>query len=927
MKDFNFIDSQSPQFIEEMYEKYQEDPGSVDATWRSFFQGFEYAQTPDVAPKSPYVDIPEPYSTAGASASTSVGSGHETAINDLIEAYRKRGHLCATNNPLGKEQRIQGLDTLDPSLFGFSPGDMSTEFVAGKALGVKQSNLKNIVSHLQSTYCGNIGVEYKYITDPEFIRWMQERMEPIQNCHPFTKEEKHAIYEDMVRAEVFESFLHKKYVGKKRFSLEGATALIPALESLLDYGGGFGVEEFVIGMAHRGRLNVMANVLRKNYDAIFDEFEGASLPDEVLGSGDVKYHLGFSSDRVTPSGNKVHISLCPNPSHLEAIDPVLMGTVRSKQYFKYAKDKSKCVPIAIHGDAAFSGQGVVMEVINMSNLEGYSVGGTIHIIVNNQVGFTTHTSDSRSTTYCTDMMKMLNTPIFHVNGDDPEAVVHCMHMAMEIRAKFQMDVVVDILAYRKYGHNESDEPRFTQPHMYEVIDSKKSPAYEHLKLLLAAGNITEAEAKKIEEDLNTHLATQLEKTKQSQHLVSVDYLRDAWSSMKVPTDEDIFSKSETGANKEHLMVAAKVLSSTFNDFTPVKKLERLLKQRKEMADAKKSIDWGFAENLAYATLLQEGTHVRITGQDVRRGTFTHRHACWYDAKTQERYIPMNHIQEKQEELSIYDSLLSEYGVMGFEFGYSLANPNALTVWEAQFGDFANGAQIMIDQFIASSEFKWQRMSGLVLLLPHGYEGQGPEHSSARLERFLQLCAENNMTVANMTNPAQIFHILRRQMKRNFRRPLVIMSPKSLLRHPKVVCEFEDLEKGRFFEVLPDYMSTTKVERLVFCSGKIFFDLENAREENKSSKVGLVRLEQIYPFPKSYIEEILAQYSVNVDIVWAQEEPENMGAWHFVRDRFLKMDKNIRVVSRPECASTATGSEKQHIKEQQAILTAVWEGLE
>ena len=923
MKDFTFIDSASPSEIETLYEQYKSDPNSVEQSWRSFFAGFEYSSIPDSPVPSPYVDFVG--DAKASNAKSSVGSS-DIGVRDLIYAYRSMGHFAARINPLDPENTLRNKAELSLEEHGLSEADLDKDFQDVSEMGLGKAKLKNIIDHLEHTYCGSVAVEYKHIRDKELVRWLEGRIEPNRNRTKFSQEDKKHILNDLVRAESFESFLHKKYVGMKRFSLEGGTSLIPALESALDYGGEQGVDEFVIGMAHRGRLNVLANVLRKNYEAIFTEFEGAALPEGVEGDGDVKYHLGFSADRTTPSGKQVHISLAPNPSHLEFIDPVVVGIARSKQEFRYQGDKSKCCPVAIHGDAAVAGQGVVFETVNLSHLEGFSTGGCIHIVINNQVGFTTNPWDSRSTVYCTDVFKMLETPIFHVNGDDPEAVVHAMHLAVEIRQKFQRDVVVDLYCYRKYGHNESDEPRITQPKMYEKVDKHQSPAKVYTKKLVSESVVDEAYLKEREKEFTNDLNKRLEETKSSDKIQEVNYLKDDWSKIRVPKKSDFAESPLTGAKKEDLELAAKAISGQLGDFPYVKKVNRLLKDRLAMAKGEKPMDWGFVENLCFASLALEGTPGRLTGQDVRRGTFTHRHAVWTNAETEERYTPINHLREGQEKVNIFDSSLSEAGVLGFEFGYSMANPKALTIWEAQFGDFVNGAQVIIDQFISSSESKWQRMSGLVMLLPHGYEGQGPEHSSARLERFLQMCAENNMQVANLTNPAQIFHILRRQVKRDFRKPLVIMSPKSLLRHPKVVCGMEHLSDGRFYEVLPDTMEPTKVERLVFCTGKVYFDLEAKREELKSEKVGIVRIEQLYPFPEEQIASLLADYSVNVDLVWTQEEPENMGAWHFIRDRFTKMDKNIRVIARKESASPATGHGQIHNKEQESILNAVWEGI-
>ncbi len=923
MKDFNFVDSQSPEVIEELYERYQQDPESVGESWKSFFQGFEYGSLPDNVPVSRYLDVSDAYQApekkvAGTKPFADV---RQSTLWSWIAAYRKFGHLYANVNPLAKKDQDRSI--LDPQKYHL---DLDTEIDFGID-DFEAKTVKELQEFLEATYCASIGCEYQYISDEKLVSWLENRIEQNGNRLKLVEEDKKAILTDLLRAEGFEAFLNTKYVGKKRFSLEGGTSLIPALESLLDYGGSLGVKDAVIGMAHRGRLNVLVNVLRKPYSAIFNEFEGSFLPSSISGDGDVKYHLGFSSDRETPSGNQVHLSLCPNPSHLEFINPVLEGVARCKQDRLHNADRSKVLPIAIHGDAAFAGQGVVYETVNMSQLEGFTTGGTIHIIINNQVGFTTNPKDSRSTLYCSDLMKMLEVPIFHVNGDDPEAVVQTMHLALDVRQKFGIDVVIDLICYRRYGHNESDEPRFTQPQMYKLVDKQDSPGTKYASQLIDERVLSDSEYKKMQEDFKQNLDTSLDEVRDEKPDMEVQYLQDHWKNIKVPEEKDIFKTIKTGVSKKTLQSLAQALVHVPDDFTPVKRLQRLLKDRAAMAEGKKPMDWGMVENLCYASLLQEGVPVRLTGQDVRRGTFSHRHAVWTDDQTGKRWVPMNEISQDQQKLYIYDSHLSETGVLGFEFGYSMANPQCLILWEAQFGDFANGGQVIIDQFIASSQSKWQRMSGLVMLLPHGYEGQGPEHSSARLERFLQACAENNIQVANLTTPAQLFHVLRRQVLRDFRIPLVIMSPKSLLRHPKVVSSFEELEKQSFAEILDDeHVKPSRVERLVFCSGKIYYDLLAAREEDKNDKVALVRIEQLYPLNGERLKEILANYGANIEKVWVQEEPENMGAWYYIRDRFLKMGYEIRHIARKESASPATGSEKKHLAEQQKIMDEVWKGL-
>jgi len=899
MDKFSFIGNGDVNAIEELYKQFKQDPTSVDEGWNKFFQGFDFFQ-------SNYGD-----------QAVSEGTLKEFKVIDLINAYRIRGHLFTQTNPVRERRKYS--PTLDLENFGLSDSDLDTVFNAGVEIGIGPAKLQDIVSHLQTTYCKSIGVEYMYIRNVEKLAWLKKRIETDKNLPSFSKEIKHTILRKLNEAVVFESFLHKKFVGQKRFSLEGGEALIPALDVVAEYGATFGVEEIVIGMAHRGRLNVLTNILKKTYSDIFSEFEGKEYEDNLF-DGDVKYHLGYSSEVVTEIGTKLQLTLAPNPSHLEAVAPVVQGIVRSK-IDNYLKEEEKIIPILIHGDASIAGQGIVYEVIQMAQLDGYRTGGSIHIVINNQIGFTTNYLDARSSTYCTDVGKVTLSPVFHVNGDDPEAVVHAMKMAIEFRQTFKQDVFIDLLCYRKYGHNEGDEPRFTQPTLYQAIAKHKNPKEIYVQRLMSEGNLTAQEAKEIETRFNDLLQERLSEAKEMRTAKISNFLEASWEGITTSKSSDFLQSPDTSFDKKQLIQLADKMNNLPPDKPFFKKLLKLMDDRKTMVKEDR-LDWALGELLAYASILYEAYPVRISGQDVERGTFSHRHAVVTLEDSKEEYVPLKNLTSMQGDFSIYNSLLSEYGVLGFEYGYAMSNPYSLVIWEAQFGDFFNGAQIIVDQFLTAAEDKWACMNGLVMLLPHGYEGQGAEHSSARLERFLSQCAEDNIQVVYCTTPANFFHALRRQVKWPFRKPLVVFTPKSLLRHPKCVSTMDDLANGKFTEVYDDALiAKKKVKKVVMCSGKLYYDLLGAREENKREDVALVRIEQLYPFPQEAINKILTIYDSKVELVWAQEEPANMGAWNFLQRKWE--GKTLQCVSRHESGSPASGSMKRFQQRQKLIIDTVF----
>ena len=892
MDNLSYLNGTNAEYVESLYQSYKEDPSSVEFGWQKFFEGFDFGRGAD-ADNVSGGEAPEHFLK-------------EINVLNLINGYRQRGHLFTKTNPV--RERRKHLPTLNIENFGLSAIDLETVFNSSVELGIGPAKLKDIVAFLEQTYCGPIGVEYKYVRTPEVLQWLESKMEGERNTPKLSNDEKMRVVKKLNEAVVFENFLGTKFLGQKRFSLEGAEALIPALDSVIEKGAELGIEEFVLGMAHRGRLNVLANIMQKSYKDIFTEFEGRSYNPETPFGGDVKYHLGYSTDVTTNKGKNVHLSLCPNPSHLETVDGIVEGMSRSKIDFKYNGDNGRLAPILIHGDASVAGQGIVYEVIQMAGLDGYKTGGTIHLVINNQIGFTTNYKDARSSTYCTDIAKVTLSPVFHVNGDDAEALVYAINLAMEYRQKYRNDVFIDILCYRRFGHNESDEPKFTQPLLYKAIEKHDNPLKIYVAELIKEGKLDEAGAKEMEKEFKAHLQASLNEAKEYNAALAEVKFGGAWADMRLATEKDFETSPETGVKKSTFLEVAKRISTLPKDKKFFKKIEKLFEERLKMATETHIFDWAMGEQLAYGTLLAEGKRVRLSGQDVKRGTFSHRHAVLTLEDSEEEYTPLLNISEQQASFDIYNSHLSEYGVLGFEYGYAMANPNALTIWEAQFGDFFNGAQIVIDQYIASAETKWQRANGLVMLLPHGYEGQGPEHSSARIERFLELCAEYNMQVTNCTTPANFFHALRRQFKRDFRKPLVNFSPKSLLRHPLCVSPLEDFTSGGFKEVIDDTnVKVADVKRVVFCSGKVYYDLLESQKKNGNKDVALVRVEQLYPTPVDQMEAIVAKYKNTEDVLWVQEEPENQGAWPYLLRRLRKTKlNNIDVISRKESSSPATG---------------------
>ena len=898
MDKFSFLGSAHIKMIEDMYEKFTINPISVDKEWSNFFKGYDFAKESYTAE-----DIPKYFQK-------------EFKVINLIDAYRKSGHLFTKTNPV--RERRKYTPTLDFKNFGLQDSDLETEFQAGTEVGIGPTKLSLIIEHLQKVYCQSIGIEYMYIRDPNEIEWIKNRLHKNSNIPNFEAKQKEHILHKLNQSVAFENFLHKKFVGQKRFSLEGAESLIPALDALVEHSSKLGVEEFVMGMAHRGRLNVLANIFNKTYKEIFSEFEGNMYEDDLI-SGDVKYHLGFTSFQQCNNGRNVKLNLTPNPSHLEAVNPVVQGICRAKLDSQYNSNVKKVLPILLHGDAALAGQGVVYEVIQMANLDGYKTGGTIHIAVNNQVGFTTNYLDARSSTYCTDIAKVTLSPVIHVNGDDVEAVVHSLQFAAEYRQKYQKDIFIDLLCYRKYGHNEGDEPRFTQPKLYETISKHKNPREIYIQKLMNEG-IVEAEiATELEKKFQNLLHERFDEAKEIKKAKITRFLKEEWSDIKRNFKPAFNLDSESNISEKKLRDLAKLLYDFPNSDKLFKKTRKLLLDRKNMIEVSGSIDWSMGELLAYASLLDEGHDIRLSGQDVERGTFSHRHAILKIEQSEEEVSPLNDISTRAN-FTAYNSLLSEYGVLGFDYGYSITRPDSLTIWEAQFGDFSNGAQIVLDQFISCAEDKWKVMSGLVILLPHGYEGQGAEHSSARLERYLQMCAKYNMQIVNCTTPANFYHLIRRQLKRDYRKPLIVFTPKSLLRHPKCKSSILDLTNGRFQTVIEDTINTKKIDKLVFCSGKIYYELIERRQIKEVKNIAIIRIEQLYPLNKEAIHLIVKKYDYK-QIIWVQEEPQNMGAWTYIFHELRKLD--IQVISRNPSAATASGSSKKSNIQQQEIINKVF----
>jgi len=904
--DFSYASSSDNAFIDGLYSDYKKNPENVDLSWRQFFRGVDFA-----------LNNPEA-SASEASPNVAAGNlGKEFKVYRLIDAYRSRAHLISTTNPI--RERVNRYPHLDLEDHGLKASDLEETFAIGETLGLKNAKLKDIISTLKEIYCGNIGTEFMHINDTDIREWFQKKIETSRNHRSFNIEKKKRILTKLNEAVAFENFLHTKYVGQKRFSLEGGENTIPALDAIINSSAKFGVEEVVIGMAHRGRLNVLANIMGKTYDYIFNEFEGQATPDLTMGDGDVKYHMGYSSHITASGGEKVYLKLMPNPSHLEAVSAVVLGYARAQGDSLYNEDPNKILPIIIHGDAALAGQGICYETVQMSALKGYNVGGAIHFVINNQIGFTTDFDDARSSIYSTSLARVLETPVIHVNGDDAEAVVYAVELASEFRAKFHKDIFIDMVCYRKHGHNESDEPRFTQPTFYKLI-SKHSNAREIYKDQLIEGKQIEAQlAVQMEEQFKNLLQDRFNSVKQKPLPYLYQKPEEQWQAFRRSNPKDFDYSPKTAVSKDILEKSLKALTSLPENFKPIQKVNKLLEERTKRWN-EDQIDWALGELLSYGSLLEEGINVRMSGQDCIRGTFSHRHAGVVDELSSTRHVFLNTMSDKAK-FKIYNSLLSEYAVLGFEYGYSLGSPESLNIWEAQFGDFANGAQTIIDQFITSGESKWQRQSGVVLFLPHGYEGQGPEHSNARPERFLQLAAEWNMVVANLTTPANIFHILRRQVKWDFRKPLVIFTPKSLLRHPECVSTKKDLIEGSFQEIIDDSSVNVKdVKRLVMCTGKVYYDLKARQVKDKRKDVAIVRLEQLYPMPEEQSWKLLEKYK-NAEKVWVQEEPKNMGAFTFLR-RYHQFD-DFKLIARKSSASPATGYASVHAQEQAKIINSAF----
>jgi 2-oxoglutarate dehydrogenase E1 component len=917
MDKFSYIGNADVAYVEELYQQYKNDPESVDSTWQYFFKGFDFSV-------EQYGEPGENTNGQNGAASTTQGKASkadiekEISVRELISAYRSRAHLLSKTNPVRpRRDRRARLELKD---FGLTDADLNTSFEAGRSIFDRPATLKEIIDALKHIYERTIGFEYAYIREPEVLEWFKQKIESESlNFNP-SGDYKKRILSKLNEAVAFENFLHTKYIGQKRFSIEGGESTIPALDAVINRSAELGVKEVVIGMAHRGRLNVLVNIMGKTYEDVFNEFEG-EMPEEAMGDGDVKYHLGFATEIDTPEGHKVNLQLAPNPSHLEAVDPLVQGYVRAKCDRMYDGNVDRILPILIHGDAAIAGQGLVYEITQMSKLEGYHTGGTIHFVINNQVGFTTNFEDARSSIYCTDVAKMTDSPVLHVNGDDPEAVVFCCRLAAEFREKFNRDIFIDLVCYRKHGHNESDEPKFTQPALYKLISKHPNPREMYLNRLKESGELDASIAKEMEQEFKQMLQDRLNMVKQKAVTYKLQPVEKEWEELRWSTPTDFDTVYNTKIAGEVVDKVGKALTFLPKGFKPIRQIEKLIDKRKDMFFESQMLDWASAELLAYGSILQEGKIVRFSGQDVKRGTFSHRHAVLHDANTSEPFYSLDYIDEGQEKMRIYNSLLSEYGVLGFEFGYAMANPHALTIWEAQFGDFANGAQIIIDQFITAVESKWQKMNGLVMLLPHGYEGQGPEHSSARLERFLQMSAEYNIIVANLTTPANLFHILRRQLAWEFRKPLVIMSPKSLLRHPAVVSPVKEFTDGQFHEVIgDDYVEPKKVKKVLLCTGKIYYDLLKKQQDDERKDVAIIRVEQLHPFPTKSIHLKLGDYA-NAKTYWVQEEPVNMGAWSYIQ-RVYRYDQ-IEVIARKSSASPATGYHTVHSQEQATIIDAAF----
>lgn len=912
MKDFSYITSAHPQFIEGLYQDYSKDPNSVDPELKKFFEGFDFAM-------GNAKNGSNGSSTAAAGPGTAAASAdwmYEIRAYRMILGYRNKGHLLAKTNPIRK-RRDRGAN-IGLAFYGFTEADFDKEFHAGNLVGLGTTTLRNIYNHLEKCYAAHVGIEFKYISDQKKVDWLTNEIEK-KFLEPLPLQKKKRILEKLNQGVMFEKFLHTKYVGQKRFSLEGGETTIAGLDAIINTAADNDVQEVVIGMAHRGRLNILANIMGKTYEQIFSEFEGTAKMDQTMGSGDVKYHMGYGSELTTPSGKTIHLKLMPNPSHLEAVDPVVVGFARAKADVLYHSDYDKILPILIHGDASVAGQGIVYEVLQMCDLDGYLTGGTIHFVINNQIGFTTDFDDARSSDYCTSLASAVHAPVLHVNGDDAEAVVKCVEIATRYRQEFNADVFIDMVCYRRHGHNEGDDPKFTQPHLYALIDKHPNPREVYTTYLLENGEADAKDlAKEMEKKFWADLQERLDEVKQNPLPYHYQQPELVWKSLRRASPEDFDQSPVTAISEADFKKVFDALMAWPEDFKPLKKVEKIIQDKIKLFNEEGKLDWATGELMAYGSLLLEGHDVRMSGQDVRRGTFSHRHAVLRDEVSDKAYSRLSRIEGANGQFRIYNSLLSEYGVLGFEYGYAMANPNALVLWEAQFGDFCNGAQTMIDQFIAAGEQKWNRMNGVTMLLPHGYEGQGPEHSSARLERFLQLCAELNMVVTNITTASNFFHLLRRQIKWSFRKPLINFSPKANLRHPGSYSLKSEFLFRRFQETLDDTFvsDAAQVKKVLFCSGKIYFDLAERQQKENRKDTAILRVEQLYPLPLKQLEALYAKYN-RATWFWVQEEPLNMGAASYLQMNLKSI--NYGVISRQPSASTATGYNKVHQQEQTEII--------
>ena len=905
MKEFSFITNSHPAYIESLYQEFVKDPASVDPDLKKFFEGFDFAVSSNAA-----------VSSAPANTTSDTNLVKELAVLRLIQAYRSKGHLIAKTNPI-RERKDRGAN-LDLSYFGLTDADLNTTFYAGNFVGLGNASLKNILAHLVKCYAANFSIEFTYISSQEKIDWLTNEIEK-EFFHTFSIDKRKRILDKLNQGVLFEKFLHTKYVGQKRFSLEGGETTIAAIDAMINVAADNDVQEVVIGMAHRGRLNVLANILGKTYEQIFSEFEGTAKLDQTMGSGDVKYHMGYGSHLNTPSGKEISVKLMPNPSHLEAVDPVVLGFARAKADVLYKSDFDKILPILIHGDASVAGQGIVYEILQMSGLKGYYNGGTIHYVINNQIGFTTDFDDARTADYCTSVAAMVQAPVIHVNGDDAEAAVKCAEIAARYRQKFNSDIFIDMVCYRRHGHNEGDDPKYTQPKLYSLIEKHQNPREVYTNFLLQNG---ESDAKDLATEMEkkfwADLQERLDGVKQNPLPYKYQAPELAWKNLKRATSEDFDASPVTAITEEKLRSLFKGIMTLPADFKPLKKVEKLFAEKTKLLDVENKVDWATGELLAYASILVEGNIVRMSGQDVKRGTFSHRHAVVRDEETNKGYNRLKDLSDNQEKFRIYNSLLSEYGVLGFEYGYGLANPNALVIWEAQFGDFSNGAQTMIDQFISAGEQKWNRMNGLVMLLPHGYEGQGPEHSSARLERYLQMCAELNMVVTNITSSANLFHAMRRQLTWQFRKPMINFSPKAYLRYAGTYSHIQEFTNGGFKEVIddPTTQDAATVKKVLFCSGKLYFEMAEKQLKENRSDIAIIRIEQLYPLPQKQLDALYKKYS-KATWFWVQEEPLNMGAASFLKMNLKGI--NFGIISRNASAATATGFAKVHAQEQKEII--------